>query len=319
MGKVALSHKTRRFHRKHLKTRYNEGMGMRVGIWDVLGSPNQTFLVRRAIDRCDFPFEKLVPKLKSDALKEAIPVEWADLSRYLNFVAAPSSETNVPHIHVHEGGDTGHGILHRNRVLGLAWYSGRVSLDISLEATPELAQEVFLSEAAHMVDFFYINDTQREAIWDAYHSGQDTQQGHHGHDWFDVGTYWDYVGESLMSGFVMAYSDVAVSLDSFNHKSTPDTANAIRRILTPELVETPPDVPETPQEPPVAEPEVPTPQPEPEEPTEPPTSAFFATRTGKTFHDSHKNMKGTRFFNSYHDAEDAGLRPCRTCKPQHHH
>lgn len=295
------------------------------GIWQISGNPNQVALVEKALNRCDFPFDKLKPKLSSDTQKTSIPVEWADLSRYISFVEMPSSFTSVPHIHVHQGEDVGHGVLYRNRVLGLAWYSGKVSLDVSLESQSELAQEVMLSEAAHMVDFFYMTEDHREAVWDAYHPGLDINKGHHGHDWFDVGGYQDFVGESLMAGFTRAYSDVNVVLEQFTHKSTQEAVAGIRRILTPELVvDEPPVPPEAPSEPPTnPEPPV-TPEPVPPSPETPDSEVpekvtFFATKKGKTFHDSHINMKKHFEFASYHDAESAGLRPCKTCKPQHKH
>jgi hypothetical protein len=175
-----------------------------------------------------------------------------------------------------------------------------------------------LSEAAHMVDFFYMTERHREAIWDAYHPGMDTDKGHHGHDWFDVGGYQDFVGESLMSGFTRAYSDVNVVLEQFTHKSTPEVVAGIRRVLTPELVAEKP--PEAPPEPPT-NPEPPVTPDSPESPdTEVPEAvAFFAVKKGKTFHDSHTNMKKHFEFASFHDAESAGLRPCKTCKPKHKH
>jgi hypothetical protein len=295
------------------------------GIWQISGNPNQVALVESALNRCDFPFDKLKPKLLSEARKSSIPVEWADLSRYASSVDAPSAFTAAPHIHAHEGDDSGHGILYRNRVLGLAWYSGKVSLDISLESQSELAQEVMLSEGAHMVDFFYMTEDHREAIWDAYHPGLDTSKGHHGHDWFDAGGYQDFVGESFMAGFTKAYSDVDVVLEQFTHKSTQEAVAGIRRVLTPELVaDKPPVAPEVPSEPPTnpeppVTPEPTPPSPETPEAEVPKTLAFFATKKGKTFHDTHGGVKKHFEFASFHDAEEAGLRPCKTCKPEHKH
>jgi hypothetical protein len=118
-------------------------------------------------------------------------------------------------------------------VLGLAWYEGKVSIEKSLVNEPELAMEVFMSEGAHMVDFFYMSPEQRQAIFDLYHGG-DTNP--HDHGWFEEtgnNDYWSWVGESFMAGFCFAYTDIVPTMDSFTHPSTPAIGQEIRKILTP--------------------------------------------------------------------------------------
>lgn len=144
-----------------------------MGVWDLRGTPRQNAIVQEALDRCDFPFERLT--------KQPIPVEWADLSRY-----AATQEAAGAHSHIHVGDDTAHSVERRERVLGLFWYSGRVTLDLSLEQDPELAAEVLLSEAAHAVDMFYMQPEHRRAVWDALHTGQEGHEHDQAHGWFET-------------------------------------------------------------------------------------------------------------------------------------
>ena len=176
-------------------------------IFELRGTPSQQALVERALARCDYPFDRLAAGLAAQAGRSVIPVEWTDLSAY---------------------GARGHGdieahVLFRERVLGLAWYEGRISIEQSLEAQPELAQEVFLAEAAHMVDFFALTDEQRAAIVRAYHG-----EALDAHGWFDVGGYGEWVGEAWMAGFTLAFSDVVPTLGGMAH-ATVDPAE-LRRI-----------------------------------------------------------------------------------------
>lgn len=259
-------------------------------VWELLGTENQNRIIQDALNRCTFPFELLVPGLQAQQNKSTIPVEWGDLSVY----GARMSADPSGHDHVHENGDTAHPIEFRNRILGLAWYSGKVSVDISLENDEPLAQEVFLSEGAHMVDFFYMSDEQRDAIWRAYHDGDDAP---HDHGWFDVGTYADWAGESFMNTFCLAYSDIVPQMDYFTHKSTPEVVIVTRQALTGE--DTDEELP--------AEPEVPEHE-----------HNFFRLAHSQVVHDSHKGIRQDIWYPSLRAATDAGLRPCGVCKPEDH-
>jgi len=130
-----------------------------VTTFELAGTPAQNAVAQAALARCTFPFDVLSV--------DRIPVEWADLSRYAATVA--EGKASGGHAHVHENGDTGHPVEARERVLGLAWYSGRVTLDTSLETDPTLAGEVLLSEGAHMLDFFWMTDRRRMVIYNALH------------------------------------------------------------------------------------------------------------------------------------------------------
>lgn len=285
-------------------------------VFELQGTEHQRSLVQRALDRTTFPFERLLPQLRSEVGRERIPVEWQDLSRWGQKAGDPYSPppAEIGHVEVAVGdhGDLGHehahGVAVRGRVLGLAWYSGKVTLDTSLEAEPELAAEVFLSEGAHMVDFFYMDGLQRVAVYNAFHLDNpehqlkdhadvpDGQDMGHGHGWFDVGGYYSWVGEAFMGGFVRAYSDVQVTID-FDHRATPAAAGAIRQALTP--------APPAPPAPPAEEPAVP-----------PAAAPYFAAAGSKVFHDRHKGRRRDVEYSTYQAAIDSGRRPCGVCRPK---
>lgn len=270
-------------------------------IWDLQGTENQNAIIRTALDACDFPFELLVPKLSSTKGKVRIPVDWADLSTYGAQAVRGAEQGTSTHTghhdnHVHDHSVGEYDLLeYRSRVLGLAWYSGRVTMDISLERDHQLAREVFLSEGAHMVDFFYMTDEQRQAIALAFHGGDATP---HGHDWFDVGSYREWVGEAFMGGFIKAFASTIPVTIPFVHPATAPVGLEIRRILLP----APPPTP------------TPTPVPVPDDHDHEPV---FASNGGKDiYHDSHHRVKHDRTFANKHEAEAAGYRACKVCKPR---
>ncbi len=250
-------------------------------LWELQGTPAQNQIVIEALEACDFPFPRLVPKLQAEKNKSRIPVEWADLSVYgvkamsdgQQYMAKVTG--NSPHNHVHHDGDTGHPIEVRNRVLGLAWYSGKVSLDLSLLADPLLAKEVFLSEGAHMVDFFYMTDEMRGAITSCLHNFDDTE---HGHGWFDVGTYREWLGEAFMGTFIKCFAPSIPVTIPFAHPTNDEQSRYIRSVLLGPRV--------------------------------------FKSLLGKRYHDSHRWVMPTKWFLSSAEADRQGLLPCRTCKPQ---
>lgn len=226
-----------------------------MSIFDLRGTPNQVRLVQAALDRCDFPFERLVPELTKQWGKSQILVQWADLS-----VSSSVIEEVRPEGRAHKGGPD---VVGRHRTLGTAWTDGRIYIDHSCESDPELAAEVLLSEAGHQVDFFYLDDQMREAIWDVYHQELDSSIGDHGHGWFDISGYETWVGESWMGGFTRGWSDVRVFLDQFTHATTDDVARKLRQIVTPDLGPPPWDQTTEPAPEPTPEP---SPEPSPEEP-----------------------------------------------------
>ena len=247
--------------------------------WHPNGTEQQNAIVAEALARCDFPFRDF-----GDA---TVPVEWDDLSRYNTINDAEG------HKHVHINGDIGHVLEARERVLGLAWYSGKVTLEQELVHRPTLAMEVFLSEGAHMVDFENIGgmtDEQRRRIWNAVHppeqhipAGADVVDGvdlGHGHGWFDVGSYRSWVGEAWMGLFTRAFSDIPVTIP-FDHPATDEAVADVRRIFLPAT------------------------EPEP----------YFGIAGSSVYHDRHRGVRRDVEFATEADAVAAGRRPCGVCRP----
>lgn len=198
--------------------------------WDLSGlTEKQRAIITRALDLTDFDFTVLLPGLVVQRSKTTIPVEFIDMAPYERRLDGSA------HQHVHAGEDLGHPITRdiegRRAVLGLAWYSGKVSVALRLEDQPDLAMEVFLAEGAHMVDFFYMTPEHREQIFAIYHVGDAAP---HDHGWFEEtgnDLYWSWVGESFMYGFIAAFSKVHGTNDSFIHRTTPEIGQRIRDVL----------------------------------------------------------------------------------------
>lgn len=252
-------------------------------------NPAQRDLITTAVRRCTFDFTRCLPRLKAEKNRDRIPVTFEDLSRYSE---AMPSEDGHEHVHSHAEGSEYHVVILRRRVLGLAWYSGKITIEQSLVNEPLLCQEVFLAEAAHMVDFFVITDNQRRAIFELFHGGTVPE---HGHGWFEEtgnNDYWSWVGESWMGAFIRAYSDIEPWDNGFMHRLDEAQSQAILPVLDP-----PPPPPPTPSAPETL-------------------NKYFASRKGHTYHDSHKGVGQHRWFATPAEARAAGLTACSTCRPR---
>lgn len=279
-------------------------------VFDYQGTERQREIARTAMEvRCDFPWHILVPGLQAKTGRTRIPLDWQDLSRYAGTAeqhqGARGHKTADPV--VEENGDHAILIEHRHRVLGLAWYSGRVTLEQTLVNEPELAGEVLLSEGAHMHDFFGMTMPQRVAVWNAVHPNNpplpddfqivDGVDLGHGHGWFDVGGYYSWVGEAYMGLFVKAFSDYPVTIP-FHHPVTPDAVRKVRELVFPP----------------------PAPEPEPEVP-EVPAVTYCGFPKSKVFHQDScwvvRLSPGgcSSPFPNREAAIAARRRPCRICKP----
>lgn len=162
-----------------------------------------TRLCADTLARCTYPFDAVAPDV-------VIPVEVADLSRYLKEAAASirgaigtHSHDTEPHVepddlpgfgHAHvytEDGEEGHGIIVRQQVYGLYFLptarypAGRISVERSLNA--ELQAEVLLCEIAHGIDYVVMTVEQRRAIAAAYAAAEGPHPDHDTrHGWFDT-------------------------------------------------------------------------------------------------------------------------------------
>ena len=143
-------------------------------IWDLSSqTPTQRAIVESALARCDFPFDRLLPLLQSQARRSTIAVTWEPLEPYVGGSAG--------HDHA-----SFHVVAARARVAGLAWTDGRIMLAPWLEAQPAGAVEVFLAEAAHQVDVFFLNAEQRRAIWNLFHPTSEGKAHDEAHGWFET-------------------------------------------------------------------------------------------------------------------------------------
>jgi hypothetical protein len=224
--------------------------------WDLQGTEEQNWIIEGALMLCDFPWEELN--------RDTIPVEWADLSIYgaaqtAEHALAMRAGTIEEHDHSGAYDPMVREVDGRMRVLGLAWYNGKVSIDLSLESDPLLAQEVFLSEAAHMTDFFYMDDPLRVAVYNAAHPDdhdlpldtniEDATDLGHGHGWFDVGGYYTWLGEWYMGAFVLGFSHQFPVTIEFEHPLTQDAAEEVRHAFMLKFLEDHPVVPTDPTPP----------------------------------------------------------------------
>lgn len=267
----------------------------------------QRAIIDSAVARCSFRFDQLAPKLTADTGRKQVPVTWEDLSAF-GARALPGVAAAVT-----EEGTRQHGGDHRRATLGLFYYSGRIVVERGLVSRPELAAEVFLAEAAHAVDRFFLTPDMRRAIWQVWHPGGQTAHHDTVHGWTvpfsewtgemdqpgsaEVG-YFDSGIEGWMSSFTRAFApSVQVTMEaSFAHRTTPDMAARIRDIVQP----------------------APAPEPQPEPQPEPVPDPFYAARWGVAFHRAdlgHWWVPRYRTFPTRDAACDAGLRPCKLCQP----
>jgi hypothetical protein len=272
-------------------------------------APLQRTIIESAVQRCAFDFTRVLPRLRAETSRELVPVTFEDLSRFNRATDPERAHPAVPVVEpaprAHGGED--HGV--RRATLGLFYYDGRIVVHAGLVTQPELAAEVFLAEAAHLVDRYFLTPEQRRAIWEVWHPGEQTAEHDRAHGWAapfvdwqgemdrpgtpEVG-YFDSGLEGWMSAFTRAFApEVPVTLDQpFAHRTRAEEAAEIRRIVAPDLD--------------------PQPKPEPE-----PEPSFCGSRFGYAYHKvgAHWWVVCPRMFDSREAAEVAGLRPCRICKP----
>lgn len=254
------------------------------GVWSLEGTSNQNRIVQDALDLCDFPFEKMSESLAKEG-KQAVAVTWEDLSRYSTRASGSGDHDHEDDSDHHVKDENGHEaslvereIDGRKQVLGLFYLPPYTSvvLDVTLENYEALAREVFLAEGAHAVDYHYMNNDMRVAVWNALHSDAgDLEEGthvpesfdiHHGHSWFDgPAGYSTWVGEGFMAAFTKAFApevDVTIELA---HTTSQEGAQSIREaLLGVEEIPEPAPVP-VPEEEVTPEPEpIPTPEEEPD-------------------------------------------------------
>jgi hypothetical protein len=172
----------------------------------------QADILEPALHACTFPTGRIVNRSGA-----TVPVAVSDLSRF-----SEALDVNG-HGHAHEDGEHAHLLgepVHaqasivtgRRAPLGLYWLptraypAGRIEVGAAAMASPDLAREVLLAEAAHSVDYGAMTDSQRErisALFDYIGEGPQPQ------GWFEeLGEegYFRWRGEAWMSLWTAAYA-----------------------------------------------------------------------------------------------------------------
>ena len=192
------------------------------------------------------------------------------------------------HGNKHEGAEPLMGMIDgRKYILGVFYPGiGSIYIDNALVNYPGAAQTTVSAEIAHSADEFFMTDAMRQQVMKLVdiENYEDT--------WWekvDYNTeYFTLVGEGFMQMFTLAYSDIIfIGAEAFSHRITAEQAPEIRRILGIERTD-----------------------------AAQPIQNYFA-KTGSTiFHDTHKNKYATTItFATREDAINAGLKPCKVCKP----
>lgn len=196
--------------------------------WNITGTPNQQAVIRRAFDLIKFPFDRLtIPGTQPPELG------WRDLNN--GAYGSVSSEAEKGRMHgdnMHDGDkpDTLEGELEGRRwIMGVIYPgSGRIFLDLRLEAYPNMAAATLGAEIAHAVDFFLpMTDAMRDELMRLWNVPNTT--------WWEVydygNEYYRLGGEAFMHEFVAAYTDIDFgSKSSFTHDHGVEAAD-IWRVL----------------------------------------------------------------------------------------
>ncbi len=203
-------------------------MSTQVGIFAVEGTPEQVQLIRRALSRCRFDFDRLLPRMGKKGY---------DSIRVVFVKDSP--------------------LLQGNRFWAYAQTFSKGTITMLASIPPLATQVCFLHECGHFVDAFLLTDKKREQIHELYHAGPD-------HGWFDpapvpisMSPYHRELQEGFASDFIRMFSDVEIGpyQSTYSHRLPRGLYGEVRQIVN--------RVPTTP----APEPEpVPIPEPSPEPP-----------------------------------------------------
>lgn len=174
--------------------------------WDLtkVTNPEHKRVIQDALNACDFPFSRIRRNTR-----KRVPVEVKDLSRWNASVAAAKGHA---HAHDEEGNEAHILAVPRRGALGLYWLptaehpAGRVEVEQSIMGNAPLAQEVFLAEAAHAVDYGAVSEADREALMALF---EHSHIGHEHPGWFEEHgeqDYWAWRGERWMGLFMAAFA-----------------------------------------------------------------------------------------------------------------
>lgn len=190
--------------------------------WNLTGTPIQQAIASRAFDLIKFPFEKL-------SLPGTPELGWRDLNTSTDWMyEAKSARFHGSGTHGMDRADPLVGEFDGRRwTMGVIFtLSGRIFIDVRLEADPEAAMATIGAEIAHAVDFFLpMTDAQRNELLSLWNVADTT--------WWEVhdygAEYYRLGGEAFMHEFVGAYSDLDFgSTGAFAHNTGVEPADVIR-------------------------------------------------------------------------------------------
>lgn len=176
-------------------------------IFDLPTDPKEAALIRVALGKTRFDWERLRPGLRDQTGKRSISVRFG-FDRPGTVEALSSGRAHM---------------LAQEEALGLAWTDGAIDIAAPLKDQPQLAGEVFMAEAAHMIDFFLLTDSDREQISSAFGTS----------GWWE-GAYEDQVGEAFMGAFIAAFTEFEPTLEPLR-QLTPKIIETVRTVLTPSM------------------------------------------------------------------------------------
>lgn len=151
-----------------------------VSIFAVEGTPEQVRAIRRAVRRCRFDFDRLLPRMEKKGF-ESVRVVF---------------DGNAP-------------VLQGGRFWAFAQTFSRCTMTVRPDISPLATQVVFLHEVGHFVDAFVLNDAKRRQIHRLYHGNAEPNHG-----WFEPDpqasgdAYRREQQEGFASDFITLFSDV---------------------------------------------------------------------------------------------------------------
>jgi len=276
--------------------------------FELTGTEIQQNIVKEALDKIKFPWEKLnLPNKPTE-------IGWKNLNGQAFQAELPQE------LRAHAEGTIGI-IDGRKYTLGVFYtHSGRIYVDNLLVRYPDMAQTTVSAEIAHAVDYFLpLTEEMKTAIMKL--TGEENET----HTWWeklDYGDeYYSLVGESFMQMFTVAYSTIPFpNASSFVHNLTPEKAPDLRKIMGVERtdVNTSTTTTEAPVTTTVSETTttISTTTSLTTTTTTSPIGRFFGSDKRMIYHDAHKGCVQDVTFATIAEAEAAGYRACKVCRPK---
>ena len=283
--------------------------------WNLTGTVQQQQIVKEALDHIFFPWERL------NLPNKPVEIGWTNLN-------AQALQGEQPEAKKHQSGTIGI-IDGRQYVLGIFYtHTGKIYIDNYLVKYPEIAKSTVSAEIAHAVDYFLpLTDAMKHEIMALMHGGSYAE---HGHTWWEKNDYsteyYTLMGESFMQAFTVAYSDIPFGNTSdFTHSIKLTDGPKLRQIMGIERTDLLTTTTTTTQSTTTTTTQASTTSTTTWEDTTTTSSttttttaatfAYFAKEGSEVFHDSHKKCPVDIKFQTRQDALNAGLRPCKVCKP----